>query len=168
MRTFAVSQSDSEKADDEENDDDDSEYKEDDELANVDYQEDESTVARPEIFGRLSRLGRKTMPKEPLSDNSMEGFEALEESGSPVTRSEAARTHNSQVSEEFFASSDDETTQGHDVSQHKTRYMRAEDYLRNTLARLDKGPKQLLLAKPPGVRLIDIRRENIDLRKKRQ
>jgi hypothetical protein len=52
------------------------------------------------------------------------------------------------------------------VSHQETHRIRAEDYLRDTLARLDEESKQLLSTQPAGVRLIDIERDNVELRRK--
>ncbi|KAK5815094.1 hypothetical protein F5H01DRAFT_344962 [Linnemannia elongata] len=125
-----------------------------------------------------------------------------------------AQTHNSQVSDSVFGSSDDEVVrprtstqkrrvssensleradtvplsrhsmssgtfykpedirisnnaEGHDASHHQARRISAEDYLMDTLARLDDETKQLLSTRSNGVRLIDIERDNVDLRRKR-
>ncbi|KAG0276291.1 hypothetical protein BGZ95_007741 [Linnemannia exigua] len=128
--TIALSKSDSEKPYDED-DDEPGEDKERNDIADVDDRE-EPVFSSPGISWQPSRSNYESLKQEQMSNNSMESIEILVESASPATRSdivevtpqtsatkkrrrlpksllrserEPARTHDSQVSEDFFASS---------------------------------------------------------------
>ncbi|KAG0380841.1 hypothetical protein BGX24_004385 [Mortierella sp. AD032] len=130
VRTITLSKSDSEKANDEDDDKSD-EDEESNDIAEVGGREEEAAVASPGISWLPSRSDSESLKQGTMSENSMEGIEILVESASPATGSclveaipqttttkkrrlptsllrskrEPARTHDSQVSEDFFASS---------------------------------------------------------------
>lgn len=234
VRTISLTKSEPEKAVDEEAEEDD--------IVGRDGLEEESIVATQAFF--LTQTFRSSddenqPPEQDISTNSMESVEIVDDSAPSEPRSvllevisqapkrkrrlppsilktkkPPAQTHNSQVSDSVFGSSDDEVVrprtstqkrrvssensleradtvplsrhsmssrtfyipedirisnnaEGHDASHHQARRVSAEDYLRDTLARLDDETKQLLSTRSNGVRLIDIERDNVDLRRKR-
>ncbi|KAF9137419.1 hypothetical protein BGX30_010265 [Mortierella sp. GBA39] len=241
VRTISLTMSEAEKAVNEEAEKAVDEEAGKNEMVGRDGLEEESVVATQAFF--LSQAFRSSddeyqPPEQDVSTNSMEGVEIVDDSPSEPrsvlpevipqapkrkrrlppsivkTKRPPAQTHNSQVSDSFFDSSDNEvvrpetsnqkrrisseksleradtvplshhslssgsfytcednkisnSAEGHGANQQQTRRIRAEDYLRDTLARLDDETQQLLSTSSIGARLIDIERDNVDLRRKR-
>lgn len=78
-------------------------------------------------------------------------------------------SHHSLSSGSFYTCEDNKissSAEGHGANHQPMRRIRAEDYLKDTLARLDDKTKHLLSTSSIGLRLIDIERDNVDLRRK--